>query len=292
MCLPLCRWWPSPSLHCPACPRPCPCETAKWDYYYNPPRVSGTGETGWPSNARQAFDGYPSRLDQPYLRNCWRSAVTPTSPAQVTINYRRPVAVTRYVHYFVEPAAWKSVEILASVDGEIWQPLQRFDDLPHEYPQFLPIDKPVLARFYKIVVHSLAGEAGTSLVTHEVETNYGPTVGAVAMPQGPVIQGEPITLSVRLLNADARTENTKLHLKAPLNSLEGTLDAPVSRATEGDSVAATFHLTPLRTGPTPIEIEWSLGDGLIDSRTFTLNVAPKLAFKDVFPQGGDHCPRR
>ena len=159
----------SPAAAEPVRARPGRCE--KWDYYYYPPRIGGTGGTGWPSNARQAFDGYPTDISQPYRRNYWRSELKADQPAEVTIAYPKPVEVTQYVHYFIEPAAWKQADVLTSADGETWEPLQGFAGLPPENPQVLRIDRPRDARFYRIVVRSLHGGA-QEVMAHEIETYY------------------------------------------------------------------------------------------------------------------------
>ena len=182
----------------------------KWDYYYYPPRIGGTGGTGWPSNARQAFDGYPTDISQPYRRNYWRSELKADQPAEVTIAYPKPVEVTQYVHYFIEPAAWKQADVLTSADGETWEPLQGFAGLPPENPQVLRIDRPRDARFYRIVVRSLHGGA-QEVMAHEIETYYGVGEG------GPHIETRPRPTAAR---PTATPQPTSSKATAPLATCE------------------------------------------------------------------------
>ena len=68
-----------------------PARCMKWDYYNHPVRVGASGapgapsvyHPGWPYAPRWAFDGYPTSLSQPYVRNYWRTEaprrITPPS---------------------------------------------------------------------------------------------------------------------------------------------------------------------------------------------------------------------
>ena len=110
-----------------------------------------TGAVGLPGQSvvRAAFDGYPTRLDQPYPPNQWRTdPAKKGEPLSVTIFYPQPVAVTRFIHYLDEtppsPAAWKDVEIQVSDDLMQWRTLQQLHDLPAQSPQILGIDQPTL----------------------------------------------------------------------------------------------------------------------------------------------------
>ena len=174
-----------------------PFRAVKWDYVDQPVHVSGPVNAVSPlgqASVHAAFDSYPTRLDQPYPPNQWRTdPAKKGEPLYVTIFYPRPVAITRFVHYFDEtpptPAAWKDVEIQVSDDQLAWRPLQQLCNLPPQSPQVLGIDQPTTARFYRIEIKSL-GDGVPALVTNEIETWYGTTVGNV-MTEGDAVQSEP-----------------------------------------------------------------------------------------------------
>ena len=163
-----------------------PCRAVKWDYVGQPVNVSGPVNAISPlgqAAVRAAFDSYPTRLDQPYPPNQWRTDPAKRGePLSVTIFYPRPVAVTRFVHYFDEtppvPAAWQDVEIQVSDDQLAWRSLQQLSNMPPQSPQVLGIDQPTTARFYRIEIKSL-GEGVPALITNEIETWHGTTIGNV-----------------------------------------------------------------------------------------------------------------
>ena len=255
----------------------------KWDYYYSSVSASGT-EIG-ASGARWAFDGYPTAMSQPYASTYWQAEVKPDQPAYVVIDYKRPVAVTRFVNYFDRarnPAAWKDVEILTSSDMMDWKPLQSVNDLPPACPQVLGIDEPVPSRFYKIVVKSLApGAAGVA--THEIETYYGATVGNVTSTKP--VQSEPVKLSVRVVSPDASLAGGTLRLTSPAGSLQGPVEVALPTVKSGGSSIAVFTVTPLSSGQIPVLVELYAGEHLIDKRPYTIYVQPKLALNVISPSG-------
>jgi hypothetical protein len=262
---------------------PAPVRCMKWDYYYNPLSVGGT-EIG-ASGARWAFDGYPTAMSQPTASTYWQAEVKPDQPAYVVIDYKHAVAVTRFVSYFDRsrnPAAWKDVEILTSADAMDWKLLQSLSDLPPACPQVLGIDKPVLSRFYKIVVKSLARGAA-HVATHEIETYYGATVGNIASTQP--IQSEPVKLSVRVVSPDAGLRGGTLKLTSPAGSLQGPSNVALPAAKSGGSSAAVFTVTPLCSGQIPVLVSLYAGGNLIDKRPYTIFVLPKLVLTDISPSG-------
>jgi len=264
-------------------PAPAAC-CAKWDYWEHPVRVTGDGTPGWPYGPRWAFDGYPTNLSRPYVRNYWRTdPPTPEHPVAVTVDYRRPVAVTRFTHYFDRfrtPCAWRRVDVLVSDDQEQWEVVQRFGDLPPEAPQGLGLDHPRPARFYRLIIRELAAGA-PAIATHEIETVYGATIGnAEASPATPV-QSEPFRLRVRVVSPDAPLEGGTLRLVAPKGTMQGATDVAVP--TGGG--LATLALTPLQAGPTPVRLELHVGEQLIDQRTYTIRAVPKLALAELNPAG-------
>jgi hypothetical protein len=275
----------SPPGFSPAPPARC----VKWDYMADPPGISATEAS--PSLGRYAFDGYPTRLSQPYASTYWRSPpVTPEKPASVVIDYKRPVAATRFVHYFERgrtPAAWKDVEVLSSDDLEQWTPRATLRDLPPDCPQVIALDRPRTARFYKLVVKRLSAGAA-AVATHEMETYFGTTIGNITIggatdTGGSPIQSEPCELRVCVASPDVALSGAVLRLVVASGSVEGRHETSLPAVPRGGAAIAAFALTPLETGPIPAIVELHAGGHLIDRRPYTLRVRPKLVFKDVSP---------
>lgn len=260
----------------------------KWDYYYQRPHVF-TGESP-DTGIQYAFDGYPTSVTQPYPATAWRAETSkPDQPPSVTIDYKRPVAVTRFIHYFDRfraPAAWQDVEVLASDDLAEWRSLQIFSDLPPDCPQVLGIDSPVLSRYYRITVRARF-PGGDKLATYEIETYYGATVGNVSADPADPVQSEPATLSVRVVSPDTVLKGASLKLVAPKSSFRGDMELPLAAIPKGGSSIGSFVVTPLRSGPVPLMVELWVGKQVIDKRPCTVRVAPKLVLRDVVPSGAE-----
>ena len=258
-----------------------PARCMKWDYYYNPVKVTSTIQ-----NIQSAFDGYPSNVKHPvpYV-SATGGAPTPDKPVEIMVNYRRPIVVAKYVHYynrFRTPCAWKDVEIYSGADPANWTLLQSFTDLPAEYPQILGIDKPASSKLYKIVVKSLHPGA-PRVDTYEIETYYGATVGNVSC--SPAVQSETCRLSVTVASPDVTLSGATLKLIAPQGTLAPVAEVKVPVIGKGSISVVSFDITPLQCGPTPVAIELYAGKFLIDKRTYTVCAAPKLAFGELAPAG-------
>lgn len=260
----------------------------KWDYVLHPVRVHSPGSEGWPYGVRWAFDGYPTSLAQPYVRNYWRAeAPTPQHPAEVTINYQRPVAVTRFVHYFDRfrtPRAWRDVDVLTSDDLETWSLRQSFRDLPPDCPQVLGLGAPVLARSYRLVVKALAPGA-PELATQEIETYYGATLGNVAFSPAAPIQGEPVKLQVRVVSPDAALPGATVRLVAPPGALRGKTEAALPDVAAGAATTAEFGVLPQTCGLIPLQLELRAAGSVVDRRPCLLRVGPRLSFSELSPAG-------
>lgn len=267
---------PVPPLHC-----------VRWDYYEHPVATSGSGEGGWVFGTEPAFDGYPASVTQPTIRVYWNCAApTADEPVHVVIDYKRRVAVTRYVHYFDRVdiwKAWKDVDVFSSDDGENWVRKQTFTGLKHDFPQVLGIDKPAPARYYKIVVKSLLEDV-PKLHTYEIETYYGATVGNVTPDADIAVQSEPHQLMVRVLSPDAPMEGATIRIVSPEGSLEGPREFALANVPESGRTQTAAIVTPLHSGSTPIIIELHAGGFLIDKRPYTVRAIPKLALTDVTPE--------
>jgi len=265
-----------------------PVQCVKWVYYDHPVVTKGSGDGGWVFGTEPAFDGYPASVKQPSIRVYWNcEAPTAEKPVHVIVDYKRPVAVTRYVHYYdrVETwKPWKDVDIYSSVDGENWALRQSITRLKRDFPQVLGIDKPVLARYYKIVVKSLL-ENVPKLHTYEIETYYGATVGNVTESSPTGIQGEPYNLRVRVVSPDAPVKGAVLRIVSAKGSLSGAQTVKVPDIARGGGVQTAARVIPLQPGDTPIFIELRVGKFLIDKRPYTIRARPKLAISDLTPSG-------
>ncbi len=259
-----------------------PVRCLKWDYYYNPVRVVSNA-----TNAQWAFNGYPAKVTHPVeFTTCTAPAPTSDKPVELTINYRRPVALTKFVHYFEgwrNWGAWREVEVYTSPDRLDWQLLESFTDLPPDFPQVLAFDQPRLAQYYKVVVKALAPST-PGFNTQELEAWYGASVTTVEA--GQPVQSESFRLRVRLASPDASLSGATIKLIAPDGALSGALEAPVPTIEPGSSALASLTVTPLTQGEVPLRLELWAGGFLIDQRPYTLRVAPKLVFSSVTPTGG------
>ncbi len=259
-----------------------PVRSMKWPYYDDPVSVSGPAVQGIYTMIQGGFDGFPTSVGQPYPVNQWR-----TDPAQkdvqpsVSIDYRRPVAVTRFMHYFDDartPAAWKDVDILASADRNEWKLLRSLRGLPPDAPQVLGIDEPALAQFYKIEIKALA-DGATGLVTNEVETDYGATIGNIEVAQPWATQAEPYDLRVRVVNPDAAMHDVSIKLLAPAGTLAGRLEVQVPRVEAGEGAWVHCPVKPLVAGAIPLTWEMHQNGLPIDRRPYTLRCKPKLTLQ-------------
>ena len=263
----------------------------KWDYVEQPVRVSGpAAASSSPGQAavHAAFDSYPTRLDQPYPPNQWRTdPAKKGEPLTATIFYPRPVAITRFVHYFDEtpptPAAWKDVEIQVSDDQLAWRSLQQLSNLPAHSPQVLGVDQPTTARFYRIVIKSL-GDGVPAIVTNEIETWYGTTIGNVCAERE-AVQSEPYAFRVRVSSLDTPLHGARLLVRAVEGTLLASPEFIVPETQSGGAAEVAVELVPLSDGPLPLTLELRVGPTLIDQRPFTLAVKPKLEFRDIAPTG-------
>ncbi len=260
----------------------------KWPYYDEPVAVSGPAVNGTYTMIQGGFDGFPTKLAHPYPVNQWM-----TDPAEkdvqpsVTIDYKRPVAVTRFVHYFDEsraPAAWKDVDILVSTDQSEWKRVQSLRNLPLDAPQVLGIDDPVSAQYYRIEIKALADDA-KGLVTNEVETYYGATIGNIQTAQPLATQTEPYSVRVRVVNPDAAMRDVSIRLVAPPGALKEDIEGPVPPMEAGGGVWVTFYVTPLVAGSIPLTVEMRQHGALVDQRPYSLRCKPKLAFQHLSCEG-------
>ncbi|MHB1001335.1 MAG: LamG-like jellyroll fold domain-containing protein [Armatimonadota bacterium] len=249
-----------------------PFRCMKWDYYYSP-----VGVTSSALNAVAAFNGYPANLSQSIENSlCTGSLPTPDKPTDFIINYKRPVAVTRFAHYydrFRGRNAWKDVVIYSSSDNENWTLCQQFNGLQSDPIQYLSIDKPAPARFYKISVKSLS-DGSTGINTQEIESYYGTTIGSISIND--VKQSEKCRISIKVVNPDADVNNAVIKLTAPPNTLTGLTTINLPKITKGESAVITMDVTPMRPGQIPVMLEMRSGEFLIDKRSCTVVVEPKL----------------
>ncbi len=263
-----------------------PARCVKWDCFLHPVTVtaSSTPEPGrW---IRWAFDGYPTKVSDPLAREHWRCpAPAKDKPEVLTVDYGKPIAATRFVHYYEgirPPSAWRDVDIQSSTDNQTWSTIASFSGLRADYPQVLAIDKPTHARYYRFIIRSLA-DGATAIATHEIETYRGASIGSVDA-HGPV-QSEPFELKVRVSSPDADLSGASLKLVAPKGCLQGETGAKVPSVSKGAAAVVSLRITPLQRGPLPMIVEMRAGGSVIDRRPCTLIVQPKLEIADLTPDG-------
>ena len=258
-----------------------PLRCAKWDYYYNP-----VGITSSALNAANAFNGYPANLSQPIeFTTCTGPLPTADKPTDFIINYKRPVAITRFAHYYDRTRgmyAWKDVDIYSSSDNENWTLCQQFTGLQPDPVQNLGIDKPAPARYYKISVKALSdGSPGIS--TQEIESYYGATIGNININHGK--QSEKCGISIRVVSPDAVANNAVIKLITPPNTLSGPTTINLPKIPKGGSAVVTMNVTPTTCGQIPVMLEMHSGKFLIDKRMYTIVVEPKLVINVKSPAG-------
>ncbi|MHB8952678.1 MAG: LamG-like jellyroll fold domain-containing protein [Pirellulaceae bacterium] len=276
---------PTPPI--PGLAAPPPLRAVKWDYVEQPVHASApVAAAGLPGQAavHAAFDSYPTQLDQPYPPNQWRTdPAKKGEPLAVTVVYPRPVAITRFVHYFDEtppmPAAWKDVEIQVSDDQLVWRSVQQLCNLPPQSPQVLGLDQPTTARFYRIEIQSLA-DGVPALLTNEIETWHGTTIGNVVC-EGEAIQSEPYALRVRIASPDTPLQDAHLIVRAAEGTFLASPEFAVPESSAGSGAEVALDLIPLIDGPLTMTLELRAGNVLIDQRPLVLAVKPKLALQDI-----------
>jgi len=267
-----------------------PTRCMRWDYvdYPTTPTSPGTPPGYY---CRYAMDGYPSKPADPLPRDIWiiPTVPTPDKPEVLTVDYGRPVAVTRFTHYYNhgrQSTAWVDVDILCSTDGQGFKPLSSYTNLPAEFPQTLCIDRPTPARYYKFVVKSLT-KGATQLCTYEIETYYGTSIGSAHAAR--VVQSEPATLTVRVQSPDIALNGATMKMVGPKGALE-PVSAQVPSISKGGSALVPVRFTALASGPTQIAMELYLGGRLIDRRVQTLNIEPKLKLTIDSPTASVDAP--
>ena len=201
-----------------------------WDYSSNPVQVKNPDLKGdWHVGAQYAFDGYGGSVHARSLSHCWVQDGVPSEskPFFCTIDYGTPVAVRAFVHYFYNPdvndyradalllsTAFRSVNLYVSRDGNQWEVLERWRDLPDVRPQILNVSRPTEARHYKLEIAGLTSGA-RGIRTYEIETYTGDSFHKIqpqrsslhtpALPFNNVLKGQ-IANRGRLQNGDLAME--------------------------------------------------------------------------------------
>ena len=137
--------------------------------------------------------------------------------------------------------------------------------------------------YYRIEIKALA-EGAKGLVTNELETYYGATIGNIEVAEPRAIQTEPYGLRVRVVNPDAAIRDASVNLLAPKKTLKGKLDVQVPPVEAGGGAWVTFQVKPLVAGAIPLTLELRQNGLLIDRRPYTLRCNPKLVFLGLSPE--------
>ncbi|HEX2748253.1 MAG TPA: hypothetical protein VHM91_09675, partial [Verrucomicrobiales bacterium] len=262
-----------------------PVQAVKWDYQVHPVETRGTGDKGLVFGTAPAFDTYPASVSQPPVRVYWNCpAPLPDKPAEVIIDYHRPVPATRFVHYYDRTgkrSSWKTATLSSSTDGKEWVPRQVFPALEPDYPQILAIDQPQAARFYRIQVSAMTDNV-EKLHTDEIETWYGTTLGGITAPVA-AVQSEPVDVRVRVLSPDTPLEGGSLRLRGPAGGIEPPMEVQVPSIPAGGAAEVTVKVNPLQAGEIPLTVELHATGFTIDVRPWTLRARPKFVLKTATP---------
>ncbi|MEI6914655.1 MAG: hypothetical protein WCL39_05930, partial [Armatimonadota bacterium] len=259
-----------------------PARCLRWDYYDYPVKLTSS-TTKEDYRTHFAMDGYPAKVSHSAPRDTHSTmAPTPDRPEVLTADYGKPVAATRFTHYYDQwrdTTAWKDVDILSSADGEHFKLIESFTNLTVQYPQVLSINNPSPARYYRFVIKSLAA-GGKDLVTYEIGTYFGTSVGSVQA--GVIVQSEPFVMKVRVTSLDIDLKGATLRFIAAKGSLVAQNTA-VPTIHKGGSALVTIKATALASGPLPVTVELRAGGFRIDSSLHTFSAQPKLRLDVATP---------
>jgi hypothetical protein len=266
-----------------------------WDYQARPVKVVNPGiEETWNNAAHFAFDGYGGSTHPNSIAHGWFQEGAPSAlkPFFCTIDYGEPVAISKFVHYFYVPSvkdyradplstssAFSSLNIHRSDDGIKWSLAESLTEMSADWPQVITLSHPAPARYYKLEVTGLI--PGTEeMRTYEIESFAGPVIHEVHPGPNGLRVGDDCTLHGQVAGAEhpaslTITAVSSIDIKASLR--------PVEVDSRGD-----FHvsLSALRSGNVPAVLELKdEQDEVVDSRTLTLRVAPRVVVSDVRADG-------
>jgi hypothetical protein len=266
-----------------------------WDYQARPVKVTNPGmQETWNNGSHFAFDGYGGSLRSNSIAHGWFQQGSPSErePFFCTVDYGDPVAITKFVHYFYVPSvkdyrtdplltssAFASLNIYRSDDGINWSLAESLKEMAADWPQVITLSRPAQSRYYKLEVTGLISGA-QGIRTYEIETFTGPVIhDADPGPDGLRV-GDVCTIQGHVAGAE---DPASLKITAVSSKDIKTGLSPVQVDSTGNF---RVSLSPLRSGivATILELKGRQGD-VVDSRTLTLRVAPRVVVSDVRVEG-------
>ena len=273
-----------------------PVPTAKmWDYHTRPVKATNPDiQETWNNGAHFAFDGYGGSTRPHSIAHGWFQPGAPSAqkPFFCTIDYGEPVAISKFVHYFYVPtvkdyradplstsSAFFSLNIDRSDDGVNWTLAESLTEMSADWPQVMTLAHPAPARYYKLEITGLTPGA-QEIRTYEIESFTGPVIHDVHPGLNGLRVGDDCTLQGHVAGTDDPASMTITAISS-VDVKASSSPAPVDSA--GDF---RVSLSTLRSGivPATIELRDEQGD-VVESRTLTLRVAPRVVASDVRVDG-------
>ena len=266
-----------------------------WDYQARPVKATNPGiQESWENGAHFAFDGYGGSAHPDSVAHGWFQQGTPSEqkPFFCTIDYGEPVAISKFVHYFYVPSvkdysvdplstssAFSALNIHRSDDGINWSLAENLTEISADWPQVITLSHPAQARYYKLEVTGLIAGA-REIRTYEIESFFGPVIHDVHAGPNALRVGDDCTLQGQVAGAGnpasfAITVIASKDIKASPD--------PVQVDFTGDF---RVSLSALRSGKVPAILELKDRPGeVVDRRTLTIRVAPRVVVSDVRVDG-------
>ena len=263
----------------------------RWDYLANP--VTATDPdmySDWSMNAQAAFDGYGGTNQPTAVAHGWIRHGTPSeaSPFVCTVDYKQPVAVSKFVVFFwtpecrdyrfndplCGPAHIVSVKIYRVPSTSQWTLAGAFANLPADFPQVLGLPTAVAARYYKFEVTGLAA-AYYGLRVYEIETYTGPVIYKTETLTSPARTGESCSIKASVSGASSYTGMTIRVAPGPdyVSTLSNVrLDA------QGQAVVAVRTTRP---GRVPVTLELVQSGQVLDATTAYVTASTRIVLSDV-----------
>lgn len=262
-----------------------------WDYTTNPVVAADPdAPLTWETRAQDAFDGWGGSVRPKGISRCWFRSGTPSAsaPFVCTIDYRTPVAVSKFVNYFHTPddqdyrfvdvlggpLPIRSIRIYRSANGASWSLAESFANQPDDFPQVLPISEPAASRYYKLEITGVEG-GYVGLRSYEIETYTGPVIREKSVITSEPRVGEPCEIMVRVCGAGSYLGMTARVLASPDYAI---LASDVAVSSSGEAVVQVKLLKP---GKLSVSLELRQSGQKIDADALTLTAVNRIILTSV-----------
>jgi len=262
-----------------------------WDYISKPVTATDPdAPPSWDIAAQYAFDGYGGSVRPGAIAHAWARVGTPspTSPFVCIVDYKQPVAISKFVNYFhipedkdhkyndplEGPMPFSSVRVYRSPDGINWTLAGTFENQPADFPQILALAEAVAARYYKLEVTRVA-TAYYGLRSYEIESYTGPIVYKTDILTSPPRTGAPVVLRT-VVRGTSSYDGLTAHVAPGPGYLVLVNDVPVDSAGQ-----AQIQVLPTRPGRVGVNVELRAGGQILDRSTAYLPVATRITLTGV-----------